>query len=208
MMWTRSALALALAGMVVACETRDAETDPGLLPADDTRETQELVVARADFQPMPDAEGLNVSGWAEFRQQGTTWQDGVELYVHLMGLGEGPHAWHIHQGTCEQPGQVVVPLSDFGGRSGITGDLSPGGDGMAEETVSLDRDHLAGLNLQGNHVIVVHLRGGDNPGPGIACAQIDLHAGQPGMGTQPGMQPGVGTQQPGTQQPGTGTTGY
>jgi hypothetical protein len=203
----RTSLVLALAAVAAAaCDTREVETDPGLLPETGQETQQERVVARADFQPTAAAEGLNVSGWAEFRQQGATWQDGVELYVHLMGIGEGDHAWHIHQGTCEQPGQVVLPISDFGDRSGLTGDLSAGSDGMAEETVSIDRDRLAGFNLQGDHVLVVHLRGSDNPGPGIACAPIQLHGA---AGMQPGAQPGVGAQPDaatGTQ-PGAGATG-
>lgn len=200
-MRARNAMVLAVAGLVVAaCDTRDADTEPGLLPDEtmtqDQPQPQEVVVARADFQPTQDAEGLNISGWAEFRQHGATLQDGLEMRVHLMGLGEGDHAWHIHQGTCESPGQVVLPLSDFGDRSGIAGDLNPGGDGMVEETVNIDRDHVAGLNLQQDHIVAVHLRGSDNPGPVIACAAINMGA--------TGAQPGMGT----TTQPGTGTGGY
>jgi Cu/Zn superoxide dismutase len=203
----RKTLAVAFAAFAVAaCDTREVETDPGLLPADDTQQTDEqVVVARADFQPTAQAEGLNVSGWAEFRQQGATWQDGLELNVHLMGLGEGDHAWHIHQGTCESPGQVVLPISSFGDRDGVGDDLEAGGDGIAEATVRIDRDRLAGLNLEGNHVIAVHLRGSDNPGPPIACAPIDLRGGAAGVqsapGTHPGAQPAPGTQ-PGATQPG------
>jgi hypothetical protein len=194
MMRTRNAMVLALAGLVAAaCDTRDVETDPGLVPGEPVQEQpQDVVVARSDFQATPQAGDLNVSGWAEFRQRGATWDDGLELRVHLMGLSEGDHAWHIHQGTCESPGQVVLPLSDFGGQSGVTGDLNAGSDGMVEETVTIDRDRLAGLNLQESHVINVHLRGGDDPGPGIACAPIELRNGA--MGAQPGT--------------GTGTTGY
>lgn len=213
MMRIRHALVLALAGSVVAaCERRDdTAADPGLLPGDDMTpdRQEEVVLARSDFQPTPQAEGLNVSGWAEFRGHSGTWrQDGLELRVHLMGIGEGDHGWHIHQGTCESPGAVVLPLSDFGDRSGITGELSAGGDGMVEETVNIDRDRLAGLDLNQNHIINVHLRGGDDPGPAIACAPIQLQdtgmGMQPGMGAQPGAQPAPGTQ-PGT---GTGSGGY
>jgi hypothetical protein len=209
MMRMRHALVLALAGSVtVACERRDdPATDPGLLPGDDVRTTeqpQDMLVGRADFQPTAQAEGLNISGWAEFRQRGADWrQDGLELRVHLMGLGEGEHAWHIHQGTCDSPGAVVLPLSDMGDRSGITGDLNAGDDGMVEETVTIDRDRLAGLDLNQNHIINVHMRSGDDPGPGIACAPIQLDGAGYGTGAaQPGYtDPATGT--PGT---GTGTT--
>jgi hypothetical protein len=203
----RKTLVVALSAFAVAaCDTREVETDPGLLPADDVQQTeQDVVVGRADFQPTAQAEGLNVSGWAEFRQEGATWQDGLELKVHLMGLGEGDHAWHIHEGTCESPGQVVLPISDFGDRDGVGSDLDAGSDGMVETTVRIDRDRLAGLNLDGNQVIVVHQRGGDNPGPAIACAPINLTGGttgmQPAPGTQPGAQPAPGTAQPGTGAP-------
>ncbi|CAN5894683.1 hypothetical protein BH23GEM9_BH23GEM9_33370 [soil metagenome] len=176
----RHALVLALAGSItVACERRDdPAVEPGLLPGEDPAAVptqQDVVVARSDFQATPQASGLNVSGWAEFRQRGSDWrQDGLELRVHLMGLSEGDHGWHIHQGTCESPGQVVLPLSDFGDRDGVTGELNAGSDGMAEETVNIDRDRLAGLDLNQNHILNVHLRGGDDPGPAIACAPIRI----------------------------------
>ncbi|HSJ23613.1 MAG TPA: hypothetical protein VK929_02940 [Longimicrobiales bacterium] len=198
MMRTKSAMMLALAGLVAAaCDTNEVETDPGLLPDQPAEEQpQDMMVARSDFQPTAEAGELNVSGWAEFHQRDGTWNDGMELRVHLMGLSEGDHAWHIHQGTCEAPGQVVLPLSDFGDESGVAGDLNAGDDGMVEETVNIDRDRFATLNLQDSHVIAVHLRGGDDPGPVIACAPVELRGGA--MGTQPGTQP--------TTEP--GTTGY
>jgi Cu/Zn superoxide dismutase len=189
-MYMRKGMVLAIAGLVaVGCDTRDVETDPGLLPADEPAAVpqEDVLVARSDFQPTAQAGDLNVSGWAELRQRGATWDDGLELRVHLMGLSEGDHAWHIHQGTCDSPGQVVLPLSDMGDRSGITGDLSAGSDGMVEETVTIDRDHLAGLNLQTQpHSINVHLRSGDDPGPPIACANIETTGAA-------GMQPATGT---------------
>jgi hypothetical protein len=205
-MRTRNALVFALAGLVVAaCDTRDrTDTEPGLLPADETMRTdeqREVVVARGDFQATPQAGELNVSGWAELRQRGATMDDGMELRVHIMGLSDGPHAWHIHQGTCESPGAVVLALSDHGEHSGIASDLNAGSDGMVEETVNIDRDRYAGLNLQDNHVVNVHLRGGDNPGPAIACAQLNTQGA--------GMQPGTGATGTGTTGTGaTGTTGY
>jgi hypothetical protein len=208
MMHIRHALVLAFAGSVVAaCGTRDdTDTDPGLLPGDNmtTEQPQDMLLARSDFQPTAEAEGLNASGWAEFRQRGANWrEDGLELRVHLMGLSEGDHAWHIHAGTCESPGQVVLPISGMGDMSGIGSDLNAGADGMAEETVNIDRDRLVGLDLNQSHIINVHLRGGDNPGPAIACAPVQLN--EAGMGTQPGTTY-PGTTAPGTTTPAPGTT--
>jgi hypothetical protein len=194
MMRMRSAIVFTFAGLVaVGCDTRDGtDTEPGLLPGDDVRteQPQDVIVGRGDFQATPQAGDLNVSGWAEFRQRGATLQDGLELRVHLMGLSEGSHAWHIHEGTCESPGRVVLPLSDMGDMDGVASDLNAGSDGMVEETVNIDGDRLAALNLQQNHVINVHLRGGDDPGPGIACAPINMQGA--GMGA-PGAQPATGT---------------
>jgi hypothetical protein len=220
MMRMRHALVLALVGSVtVACERRDdPATDPGLLPGDDmtTEQPQDMVVARSDFQPTAQAEGLNVSGYAEFRQRGSNWrEDGLELRVHLMGLGEGDHAWHIHQGTCDNPGAVMLPISSMGDRDGIGSDLNAGSDGMVEETVNIDRDRLAGMDLSQGHIINVHLRGGDDPGPAIACAPINIDGAS--YGTQPGVtQPGYPatpdatpgtTPAPGTTQPAPPTGG-
>lgn len=202
-MRTRHAMVLALAGMVAtACETRDdPATEPGLLPGEEVTQPQDMMVARGEFQPAPDAEALNVSGWAELRQRGTTIDDGLELRVHLMGLGEGDHAWHIHSGTCESSGPIVLPLSDVGDahvdetgtvraedrRDGIASDLNVGSDGMVEETVNIDRDRAIGLDFQ-NLIVNVHQRGGDDPGPAIACAPLQTTGA---MGTTPGTTPGT-----------------
>jgi hypothetical protein len=216
MMRTRHAMMLVLAGMVAtACETRDdPETEPGLLPGEEvTTQPQDMMVARGEFQPTADAGALNVNGWAELRQRGTTLDDGLELSVHLMGLSEGDHAWHIHSGTCESPGPIVLPLSDVDGyvgerpvvrddpdapvttttpehRDGIASDLSAGSDGMVEETVTIDRDRMIGLDFHSQNLIVnVHRGDGDNPGPAIACAPLQTSGTMsrtPGTeGTQP-----------------------
>jgi hypothetical protein len=211
-MRTRHAMVLALAGMVAAaCDTRDdTQTEPGLLPGEDmtTEQPRDMTVARGEFQPTTDAGALNISGWAELRQRGTTMDDGLELRVHLMGLGEGDHAWHIHSGTCESPGPIVLPLSDVGDaagttaapdrtgtdydtRDGIASDLNAGSDGMVEETVNIDRDRAAGLDWHTQGLIVnVHQRGGDDPGPAIACAPIQTTGV---TGTTTPAQPGTGT---------------
>jgi hypothetical protein len=218
----RHAMMLTLVGAVAAaCDTRpDTDTEPGLLPGDDATVTdapRDMLVARGEFQPTAEAGALNISGWAELRQRGTTMDDGLELRAHLMGLSEGDHAWHIHSGTCESPGPIVLPLSDVPegmqvgaadtraqpgatqdpgtmrtttDRSGISSDLNAGSDGMVEETVNIDGDWARAIHGHRDLVVAVHLRGGDNPGPAIACAPIQMT----GMGTQPGM----GTQQPGT----------
>lgn len=195
-MRTRHAMVLALAGMVAtACETRDdPATEPGLLPGEEVTQPQDMMVARGEFQPTPDAEALNVSGWAELRQRGTTIDDGLELRVHLMGLSEGDHAWHIHSGTCESSGPIVLPLSDVGDatgtvgaedrRDGIASDLDAGSDGMVEETVNIDRDRAVGLDFQ-NLIVNVHQRGGDDPGPAIACAPLRTTGA---TGTTPGTE--------------------
>jgi hypothetical protein len=133
MMRTRHAMVMALAGMVAAaCDTRDdTAAEPGLLPGDEmtTEQPRDMMVARGEFQPTAHAGALNISGWAELRQRGTTLDDGLELRVHLMGLGEGDHAWHIHSGTCESPGPIVLALSDVGDHmaAGTTGDAGPHG---------------------------------------------------------------------------------
>lgn len=174
----RNAVLFAFTGLVVAaCDTNDeAETDPGLLPAEEpaAEQPEEMVLARGDFSATPDAGELNVSGTAELHQRDGLVQDGLELRVHVMGLSEGDHAWHIHRGTCDAPGEVVLPLSDSGDLDGIAGDLNAGSDGMVEETVGIDDEHVSRLNLSENHVIAVHLRGGDDPGPAIACAPLNM----------------------------------
>jgi hypothetical protein len=203
MMRIRQTFYLALAGaMVAACDTRDdtATTQPGdelgPLPAEQPRD---LAVSTTQFQATQDAGGLQVQGMAELRQRGATMNDGLELRVNLTGLSEGDHAWHIHGGTCQSPGQVLIPISGIGDRSGIGSDLNADSNGRAEASVNIDHDHLMQLQQGQSYIVNVHLRGGDNPGPAIACAPLETNNLQwTGMGTGMPGQPGA---------PGTGTTG-
>lgn len=188
-------------GLATACEPADqtAEAPPADIPTT-PEQPADMVVSMTQFQSTPAAPELQITGMAELRSRGATLADGAELHVQISGLSEGEHAWHIHRGTCESPGEVVIPFTGTPQMEGITGNLNAGSDGRVEETVTIDREWIQRLSPNESYIVNVHLRGGEEPGPGIACANLDLSGADWGT-----MQPG--TTQPGTTQPGTGT-GY
>ncbi|MEX1182716.1 MAG: CHRD domain-containing protein [Gemmatimonadota bacterium] len=175
-------LALTLAVALGACVAADDET-VDTTPAEDitatppTAQPADLVVATGQFQPVGAAAGTAVSGTAELRRQGTGAGDGLELNVHLVGLtGEEGHAWHVHEGSCESTGAVLIPLSDAGDREGIADDLSADDAGMAEASVEIEGEHLAALSPEGSYSVNVHAGSGASPGAPIACATLQLPA--------------------------------
>lgn len=174
-----------------ACDTDDAdmEATPGaeVTPAPAPVEPVDMTVASGQFDGVGDAAG-QVTGTADLTRLGETADAGMELRVHLMGLGEGDHAWHIHDGTCANRGGVVLPLSDAAGQDGVSGDLEADGSGMVERTVSLDAEDVALLTAGQGYSLNVHASGSDNPGSPVACATLDLPTsmwGASGAATQP-----------------------
>ncbi|CAN5635022.1 hypothetical protein BH23GEM10_BH23GEM10_02390 [soil metagenome] len=178
-----------LALVVAACGTDDAdmETTPGTeLPAPVPVETVDMTVASGQFEGVGDA-GAQMTGTADLTRLGDTGDAGMKLRVHLMGLAEGDHAWHIHEGTCANRGGVVLPLSDAAGQDGVTGDLKSDGSGMVERTVTLEAEDVAVLTAGQGYSVNVHTAGSDSPGAPVACATIELPAdlwGAAGAATQ------------------------
>lgn len=176
-MRTMTAFTLALAAAtLVGCEAREAE-DEAIEPGQELPQTpdpqpvpDEMLVSSSEFQAVGESGATPVRGTAELRR--VTDDGSLELYVRLEGLSEGNHAWHIHGAPCGEQGGVVVPLSGAGGQDGIHGDLEVGGDGVVEQRVTLDAEHVRTLQLDTQHALNVHSGSGDNPGAPVACANI------------------------------------
>ena len=86
--------------------------------------------------------------------------DGTEVSVTLTGLeANAAHPGHIHQGSCDAPGSVVVPLSP------ITADAS--GSGTMTTTAPLSADSV----MAGGHIVVYH----DPGGTPVVCGAVEGH---------------------------------
>ena len=86
--------------------------------------------------------------------------DQTEANVTLTGLEpDSTHPGHIHQGTCDAPGSVVVALPE------ITADAS--GSGTATATVAVAPDAW----MAGGHIVAYHGEGGAP----IVCGAIEAH---------------------------------
>ncbi|HEU0301154.1 MAG TPA: hypothetical protein VFR37_16940 [Longimicrobium sp.] len=97
-----------------------------------------------------------VTGQAQFMEHGP---GQTMVTVTLNGQGDGARSGHIHQGTCDNPGQVVAPLQDVTLASGT---------GTSITTVSL----AYGDVVNGQHVVAYHTGAGENPGAPAVCGQI------------------------------------
>jgi Cu/Zn superoxide dismutase len=100
-------------------------------------------------------------------------EDGTEISVEFTGLTPGEHAWHIHQGTCAAPGNVVVPFTDTESMMGIGEPLDADDDGNASAEVTIPAASLATNAIEtGDYSLHVHERGGTDHGASVACADL------------------------------------
>jgi hypothetical protein len=85
-----------------------------------------------------------------------------------MAMGDGPHPAHIHSGTCEELGDVVVPLTDVQVREG-----EEAGSGIAHPIKGSHTQVDMPLQdiIDGGHAINVHLSA-EEIGTYIACGDI------------------------------------
>lgn len=149
-------LVVALASLAIACDDDEEEGAPaGETPAAE-EETPAAEAGRlvADIQPF--GADSTASGIAVLTEtaDGTT-----QVEVEVTGLPEGPHANHIHHGTCDAQGEIHVTLEV----------LEAGADGTASGTTTdfqdTDPDPEFSHFAQG-HYYAVHAGGGDVIGCG------------------------------------------
>lgn len=91
----------------------------------------------------------------------TTMGEQTQVMVQLTGPTDRTHPGHIHTGTCDNPGPVVVPLEEI-----TTAD----GTGMATATV----DVPIATVMNGQHIVQYHDPAGGQP---IACGNIPQMTG-------------------------------
>ena len=87
--------------------------------------------------------------------------DRTQVRVELTGAATGPHAGHIHNGSCASLASVVVALEEI-----TVGD--PAGPAAVTSTVAIAADSIT----DGQHAIAYHVSGAPNVGAPIVCGDI------------------------------------
>jgi Cu/Zn superoxide dismutase len=95
----------------------------------------------------------------------------VTLSIVADGLAPGDHAWHIHQGSCEEAGPIRIPLSAAPGLEGDVGPLTVEDERHAEREVEVDGLTPTAVGRR-QHSLHLHLGYGEDPGPSVACAEV------------------------------------
>lgn len=108
--------------------------------------------------PMNAVGGSGVTGQLEVMGHGDQ-QTMVSVTLNGPAGASSTHSGHIHTGTCESLGPVVVPLQDVTLQNGT---------GMAASTV----DVPASTALNGEHIVAYHESAGENPGAAVVCGAI------------------------------------
>lgn len=108
-----------------------------------------------------------VTGQAQIMEHGT---GQTMVTVNLTAQGNSTHSGHIHTGTCDAPGAVVVPLQDV---------TLANGTGSSSSTLEVP---LATV-MNGQHIVAYHESSGDNPGAPVVCGAIPAMAAGGATGT-------------------------
>jgi hypothetical protein len=126
---------------------------------------------------MKAVEGSKVTGTAVLTATG----NGVMVSVKLSGFDPNTkHDGHIHVGTCEAQGGVVVPLNS------ITADASGAGSADTTETTMT----FAQVS-DGKHYVQYHTSS-NPPGKQVSCANIPAATAGQGGGTPAAPAAGIG----------------
>lgn len=168
---TRWAL-LALPALLAACAKGDDTADAGAMadggdstavqtgvatpPVTDTTSTDMVMATLAPLN------NSGVQGTVNFNADPANAGRLVAVLSVAGGTEGGVHQAHVHTGTCDAPGDVVLALSP------VT--IVAGGGGQSEAPVDVPTATLA----NGQHIVAVHEANG-NPGAPIACGPIENH---------------------------------
>jgi Cu/Zn superoxide dismutase len=154
-------------------DSMDAPGTVATEPAEAPGSAEGSVAMTASFEPGEGAlDGQRVDGTLTVFEPAQGNGD-FRLRVHVQGIGEGEHAWHIHAAPCGQEGPVVVPFTETEDGPGLAQPLRPGEDGVAEATVTVPADKLQLDQFRnGDYSLHVHQKGGVDHGPTVACANL------------------------------------
>jgi hypothetical protein len=161
--WMLAALPLALAACGGDVEDEAVVTDGAVVTGDtmmapSTMPPADTGMPAAGSVAMNAVGGSGVTGTMEVMQHGGE-QTMVSVTLNGPAGASSTHSGHIHEGTCDNPGAVVVPLQDV---------TLSNGTGMAASTV----DVPSSAAMNGQHIVAYHEGSGDNPGAPVVCGAI------------------------------------
>lgn len=129
------------------------ETMPAAAPTDTAMAGQSSATNSVQMNALNNS---GVSGTTQVMAHG---EGETMVTVNLQGAGSGTHPGHIHSGTCDNLGPVVVPLESV---------TMANGSGTSSSTVKVP---LATV-MNGQHVVNFHAGSGDNPMAPVVCGAI------------------------------------
>ncbi len=111
---------------------------------------------------LSEVEGNGVTGNATLTEtdDGTT-----EVVVTMKGLPEGPHANHLHHGTCDEQGEVHVTLEEL--QADADGDATATTTDFPQEDPDPEFSHF-----EKGHYVAVHVAGNDTVGAVTSCGDV------------------------------------
>ncbi len=146
-------LAAVLAIGAVACGDDDDDVDD--LVDEILDELDDLGVLQL-VAHLSEVDGSGASGEAELSVNG----DGILVSIIMEGLSEGVHANHLHDGTCEEPGEIHITLDGL-----VADDL-----GDALQTTANNEEPLS--HFETGHYLAVHVGDDETIGAVVACGDV------------------------------------
>ncbi len=155
--WLLIAIGLLIALLAVAAIACDGDDDDDGDAGDGGGVVATLTATLAEVG------GNGVTGGAVLTEadDGTT-----VVVVTLTGLPEGPHANHLHHGTCDAQGEVHVTLEEL--QASADGDATATTSGFPSDPEDPGLDHFAA-----GHYVAVHEAGNDTVGAVISCGNVE-----------------------------------
>lgn len=105
---------------------------------------------------LSEVDGSDVIGTADLSVNG----EGILVSVDMEELPEGAHANHLHTGSCDAPGGIVVTLDQ----------IVAGTDGVGRQTTGNNEYPLS--QYETGHLFAVHAGETDDPGAIISCGEV------------------------------------
>ena len=111
---------------------------------------------------LEEVEGNGVTGTAVLTEAD---DNTTVVVVTMTGLPEGPHANHLHHGTCDVLGEVHVTLEEL--QASADGNATATTTDFAEEDPDPEFTHFVS-----GHYAAVHEAGNDTIGAVISCGNV------------------------------------
>ncbi len=111
---------------------------------------------------LEEVEGNGVTGTAVLTEAD---DNTTVVVVTMTGLPEGPHANHLHHGTCDVQGEVHVTLEEL--QASADGNATATTTDFAEEDPDPEFTHFVS-----GHYAAVHEAGNDTIGAVISCGNV------------------------------------